>query len=473
MKNKKYDKYILKDFVLTEKHIYARNKLTQIYNNILKKIKKNQFGGMEMEEPDYNYNNNVNGNVAESDDKIDDALADLKDMTQTITNFNNNDIDTFLGSFKTKIYEYFNKVFNYDNTWFNLQLSNNIDELLDADEKLTNEFKEFFKEINNNNAYKKNENLKSYLISIYQGLFNLQTKIIFNKLKILKKDIDITPLFKVLNEKIQYMNNYMDDLNTVYEENTTNKHITEDEYASQSKEYTTPRKSSISSESKNGISSDFKSDTSESKNNTPSDSKNYKEQKDSAEIEMDGYTYYDDWKDNKLSLDKIKNLYSFNFKFTDNILNIYYDHSKAMNNNNLMDNYFITLSTEHNCSQFKFLLNNILNLIMFYKNKLNIDENLTKLLKQESAETSLISESYKLLKLNNKAGWDSLINIIKFYNTNAEFAANNNNYDANIFFEIEFIVHLTNQSLNRRIDLLDVDNISDDKLNEMIKRLKK
>jgi hypothetical protein len=431
MKNKKYDKYILKDFVLTEKHIYARNKLTQIYNNILKKIKKNQFGGMNEEQ-----NNN---NESDTNKQIDAAQKELTVIIDDDNNYDNVDVDVdkkltnILNNFSDSIKENFSSIFNNNNNNINSQLEYDVNELLDVDKDLTKKFIDFINDIKG----KKNDNyIKEYLIKIYKGLFKLQTKIIFNKLNILKKDIDIAPILQILDKKLDTMNNYMDTLNEVYnnannnDETKVNDHHTEQNEASNTESITdnvTNNNESVpESTSDNTTNVNIVSASESNTNNNASDTEsnttlNYDYQNTIATNIMNNYKE----KNKTEFLNKIKNNYSLNFILTDNVVKIYYN--LISKSNNLMGTYFFTLTDaffksadkEKKCTQAKFLLYNILELIIYYANEININNKIN----NNNNANMINDDTFNSLNVPNTT-WTPFYNIITFYNNNV-FMANN------------------------------------------------
>lgn len=183
----KLDKYRLGNFELTEQHIYAKKKLTQIFNHILK---KNQIGGA-----------NVN-------DFRNEIISELesKEMKQLLES---NDLEEIIEKMKTS----FSK--NQSNENAIKDLNKEFQDLIKADEELISTFKQAT-DIYTSDLVVNKEGVKNILIKILKGLFDLQVKIIFTKLTKIKK-IDVLPIFKVLDTKIEKMNGYINKLYTNFD----------------------------------------------------------------------------------------------------------------------------------------------------------------------------------------------------------------------------------------------------------------
>jgi hypothetical protein len=202
MKIDKLNKYKLGNFEIKPKHIYAKEKLTQIYNNILKQLKKNQHGGYDENEL---YNDN------EARNKIQNKIND----TYT-TNFDFNDENTtekLTGIINLIKQEHLKK--EADPKQIKI-INEDFEELIRADEELVSIF-DTSKEILESDLIDDRNGLKNQLMNIQKGLFELQVKILFNKLKKIKK-VNVTPIFEILNNKISSMNKYMNNLYEGYDE---------------------------------------------------------------------------------------------------------------------------------------------------------------------------------------------------------------------------------------------------------------
>ena len=168
-------KYRKGNFELKSKHIYAKQKLENIRDNIL--LSSNLVGGAPASAPiPINY---------------DDAAKEINEIIDK-------DSDKLIQSFEPieKKFNYYFKDYMYDD---------HVKSLIKADKELTNTFSDFYKKKN----FLVNNKFKDNLIKIQKSLFKLQVKIIFSSLK--KIDgIDINPILDVINTKIEMMNNYIE-----------------------------------------------------------------------------------------------------------------------------------------------------------------------------------------------------------------------------------------------------------------------
>jgi len=185
----KLNKYRKGNFELKSKHIYAKKKLENIRDYIL--LSHNLVGG--------NYDKSTFKNNT-------DIIADLINDNVNITN------TTSFELIKNKITEFIDK-----NQNILLDSSNNIlTNLITADTTLTDTFNKYK---SNNNGIMDNVKDKDKVIimlnNIQKNLFNLQAKIIFSSLKKIK-EVDITELVTVINEKITAMNNYIVEQEKAY-----------------------------------------------------------------------------------------------------------------------------------------------------------------------------------------------------------------------------------------------------------------
>jgi hypothetical protein len=188
MNQEKLNKYRNGNFVLQNKHIYAKNRIKQIIKYISNKY--NLTGGAKFTTVDA-IKNNINS------------------KTDFYSTEEFGDIQTSIANEMEKI---------------PLLLVNNKDsvftDLMNADKELVTEFKKFV-DINNANfdGLANKEETKKQLLDMQKSLFNLQVKIIFSKLRKIKH-VDITPLLKVINNKILKMNNYIEKQEKIYSEDT-------------------------------------------------------------------------------------------------------------------------------------------------------------------------------------------------------------------------------------------------------------
>ena len=85
-------------------------------------------------------------------------------------------------------------------------------DLMRVDEEIVNIFTEY-QDLSKSKQYiglKNPEEVKKNLLNIQKSLFNLQVKIIFSKLRKIKKS-DINPLLNIINKKIEAMNSYIEE----------------------------------------------------------------------------------------------------------------------------------------------------------------------------------------------------------------------------------------------------------------------
>ena len=175
-------KYRKGNFELKSKHIYAKQKLENIRDNIL--LSSNLVGGAKSA-----------------------VIIDYDVITKTIEDEITKDanIITTFEPIKKKIFEHLNTS----------QQSNPIViSLINADNELTKIFNEFH-DLKSNNTI--NDIFKKNLIKIQKNLFKLQVKIIFSNLKKIE-GVNINQLLVVINKKIEMMNNYIENQDSMINE---------------------------------------------------------------------------------------------------------------------------------------------------------------------------------------------------------------------------------------------------------------
>jgi hypothetical protein len=211
MTQEKLNKYKKGNFKLTSKHVYAYNRLKKIRKHLLKKVNLSQHGGANIEQNRQN-------------------VYKLTDNLKTEF-FDSNNVEDLINNIKKEAKA---AGVMYD--------ENQFEELMNVDKEMLNFFKEFvdlanseaFKQLDKGKAYKLDKNskierdtdnnpvregdrdLRQELLRIQKGMFDLQVKIIFNKLENIKADcedaspVNVTKLFTVIANKIDAMNKYMD-----------------------------------------------------------------------------------------------------------------------------------------------------------------------------------------------------------------------------------------------------------------------
>ncbi len=199
MKIEKLNKCKLGNFELKPKHIYAKNKLNNIVNILIKKY-INQSGGAQETVNKNNLLEHINKNGDKSDNfYTEDDLTKLINHIRTQFQLQNNDPTTIK------------------------ELNLEFDELMKIDKEMNDEFIKAH-DIYTSPLIVDADKVKQILIKIQKQLFNLQVNIIFTKLKKIKK-IAILPIFKVLEKKIENMNTYMNKLSSEFDKQNLNKYL--------------------------------------------------------------------------------------------------------------------------------------------------------------------------------------------------------------------------------------------------------
>ena len=180
------EKYKNGNFILTNKHIYAQNRLNQIKSLLLQQI-GGASGGVS---------NPIKGEI---------------EIYENARIFLNEEINKRNENFKNII-----DLIKIQSKKYKIE---DIDDLIKADDDLNVQFIEFVKPYNlkNYNNDDNDDNIKKQLIQIQKGLYKLQVKIIFQKLKTIEEKtkipeqkVNITKLLEVINTKIETMNTYID-----------------------------------------------------------------------------------------------------------------------------------------------------------------------------------------------------------------------------------------------------------------------
>lgn len=200
MKQDKLNKYMTGNFELKKKEIIAYKELNKIKQILIKKIIKQRGGASEGKKVEVIANSQIehfNETRGKLNSEIDTILNKFVDDNQTI-----------------KIIENIKEAALEKNVKINDGM---FEELMTADRQLLNSFKEFNKIFEASGVIDNKDGLSRELLMIQQGLFKLQVKIIFSKLKQVKIEcekngsIDITPLFTSIREKVDAMNKFMDE----------------------------------------------------------------------------------------------------------------------------------------------------------------------------------------------------------------------------------------------------------------------
>jgi ferritin-like metal-binding protein YciE len=224
MKIDKFEKYKRGDFKLTNKHLFEQQKLIKLRNYIIRKNnlfnlinqdrRTNIIGGADdVVHTIFNHTINMNNNT--------DAIRN--DVRDILNGKGNNfiEIDDL-----TPVFEKLKQVFENSNDLLKPADKNLLYKLIESDNQLTNEFIKYNDFTNENfNGLKDKQKIRNTLIKIQKGLFDLQVKTIFNKLKQLRQilheradadstnqelQVDINPLLEAIENKIRALNNYIE-----------------------------------------------------------------------------------------------------------------------------------------------------------------------------------------------------------------------------------------------------------------------
>jgi hypothetical protein len=200
MRQDKLNKYMTGDFELKQKEIIAYKELNKMKQFLIKKIVKQRGGASEGKKVEVIANSQI--------EYFDDTRRNLDlEINDTLNKFvDDNQTSEIIENIKKAASEK------------NVKISDGMfEELMTADRQLLNSFKEFNKIFEASGVIDNKDGLSRELLMIQQGLFKLQVKIIFSKLKQVKIEcekngsIDITPLFTSIREKVDAMNKFMDE----------------------------------------------------------------------------------------------------------------------------------------------------------------------------------------------------------------------------------------------------------------------
>jgi small subunit ribosomal protein S19 len=212
MKINKLEKYMLGNFELKDKHIYAFNKLRKIRVNLL-----NQLGGkqIELNSKMELFNNNrskIDTNSLENEFKTNDKIKDLiekikNEATNAGVIFNETEFDDLMEIDKTML-KYFNEFQSITSSpdFINLDTGAAFKyEIKDGKYVITRD--------KDGNPIREGENnLMTELLKIQKSMFDLQVKLIFSKLVKIKTEcegaspVNVTKLFTVIRQKVEAMN---------------------------------------------------------------------------------------------------------------------------------------------------------------------------------------------------------------------------------------------------------------------------
>ena len=234
MKIEKFNKYMKGNFELKDKHIYAYNKLKKINNKLLTKYLIIKQGGSENSsvpasndnKPAASNNNNKQIISIDFNNKKKKTLAsDIEKLLEENKNdFSNEKINDILGFFNNK------EIPNYE------ELQSAFNELMTADKNISIEFNNFKQFLEGNKQFAttdEHQTIITNLLKIQKSMFDLQIKIIFNKLTKIDnacketsecKDIGshINSIIDVITKKVDAMNNYMEEQEIKYIKATQN-----------------------------------------------------------------------------------------------------------------------------------------------------------------------------------------------------------------------------------------------------------
>ena len=193
MLSKKFEKYRLGNFVLTDKHKFAMERLRIIRNNLLNKYYRQlnqqliqdystlQIGGTkEVSNEDIRTvrtalmnSNNIPDSLVKSDDKINTLFTNIK--SQLVN----------LGKEKE---------------------ANILDGLKNADKELNTSFGSFADQME---QVDKDSPIRGQLVELQKAFYQLQLKIIFSEIKKIKS-VDVNPLIMAITNKVNAMNKFID-----------------------------------------------------------------------------------------------------------------------------------------------------------------------------------------------------------------------------------------------------------------------
>jgi len=211
MKKEKIDKYMKGHFTLTNKNMIAYEKLNQIKDYLVK-----QIGGSNNQSITKTSNN-------KSITKTNNSQIEYFHKSRNELNRKINSLSAFVDNKEaTELIVKIKEEAENKNVHINDQV---FGELVNADKQLLNSFSEFNNIVDglegldqSNDGVEGSGNLKQELLSIQQGLFKLQVKIIFSKLKQIKTEceikgvnpVNVTKLFYAIRKKVDAMNYFID-----------------------------------------------------------------------------------------------------------------------------------------------------------------------------------------------------------------------------------------------------------------------
>jgi len=185
-------KYRKGNFELKSKHIYAKQKLENIRDNIL--LSSNLVGGNLFKSATQKIDNKIEEEFIKKDRNTDIVFDDIAKLIIETMETNKNNL--LINNDEEKVFK----------------------DLIKADTELTNVFNDY-RNIDNQKYDNIDEAdiIQKLLINIQKNLFKLQAKIIFSSLKKIKK-ANVTNLFTQINNKIELMNNYINKQEEKYNE---------------------------------------------------------------------------------------------------------------------------------------------------------------------------------------------------------------------------------------------------------------
>lgn len=224
MKIDKFEKYKRGDFKLTNKHLFEQQKLIKLRNYIIRKNnlfnlinqdrRTNIIGGADVGEP------TIFNHIINMENNTDYIRRDVQTELKT-------DDDEFIQIHNLEsVFNKLRSVFKNSNDLLKPDDINLLEDLIETDKQLTNEFIKYNDFRNAEfNGLKDPYKIRNTLIKIQKGLFDLQVKTIFNKLKQFRKilqeraeadstnqelQVDINPLLEAIEKKITALNNYIE-----------------------------------------------------------------------------------------------------------------------------------------------------------------------------------------------------------------------------------------------------------------------
>ena len=232
----KLEKYKKGNFVLDSKHLYAKEKLEKIRDQMLDLIGGAKANKTKSPNKTKNQINNVlkanqqfkgNKQLDRIDQKSNNTDSDKEeknsiDSVKNVMNKLEEDIKKNSNFLSNPEFDKFKNDITQNITTLppNIKSSINMTDfsnLMQADLELVKIFQQY-NDINSKpfDGIENKDKFKKTLLSIQKNLFKLQIKIIFNKLNLMKNNsnINITPIFEAINNKISNMYSFINNQET-------------------------------------------------------------------------------------------------------------------------------------------------------------------------------------------------------------------------------------------------------------------